>query len=81
MAAATGACAAASDCGCFNPVVEEAGCGGITDAVTTRELQAIETRFHADGCPWPHQCGAWACVPVCHEGRCRNTTQSGRVIP
>ena len=81
MAAATGSCETNSDCGCFNPVVGEAGCGGITDRTTTDELGAIEQRFHADNCPWPHQCGPWSCQPECREGRCGNSTRGGLSIP
>lgn len=81
MATATGTCIADADCGCFNPVVEEAGCGGITDAATAARMAAIEADFHRDGCPWPHLCGPWACTPVCREGRCANEGAGGLVLP
>jgi hypothetical protein len=70
--AATGACATDAECGCFNPVVDEAGCGGVTDATTAAALAAIERDFHAASCPWPHQCAPWACEPTCRAGRCVN---------
>jgi hypothetical protein len=81
MAGATGRCAADDECGCFNPVVEEAGCGGITDRATSGRLGAIETAWRAAGCSWPHQCGPWACTPACRDGRCVNAGSGGRVLP
>ncbi len=81
MATATGRCASDAECACFNPVVEEAGCGGISDAATAATLSAIEVAFHADACEWPHQCAAWACEPVCREGRCTNGGSGGRLLP
>lgn len=81
MASATGACSDASECGCFNPVVGEAGCGGITDAATATRLGEIERAFHEDDCPWPHACPAWSCVPTCEAGRCVNGTLGGQLLP
>lgn len=72
LASATGACTADAECGCYDPVVGEAGCGGITDGATAARLSAIEADFHRDDCPWPHMCGPWSCTPVCREGRCVN---------
>jgi len=71
LASASGACTTSTDCACYNPVVGEAGCGGITDAATAARLGAIEAAFHADACPWPHLCGATACNPVCVASRCQ----------
>ncbi|HEY8431399.1 MAG TPA: hypothetical protein VIL20_23625 [Sandaracinaceae bacterium] len=81
MARATGRCSADTDCGCFNPVVGEAGCGGITDRATADALSEIEHAFHAARCPWPHQCGPWRCEPVCRDGRCVNSQPGGRLLP
>ena len=81
MGAAVGTCREDGDCGCFSPVVAEASCGGITDAPTADKLRAIEARFHAIDCPWPHDCAAWACVPHCVDGRCRNSGSGGLIIP
>lgn len=81
MARATGQCSADTDCGCFDPVVGEAGCGGITDRATADRLQEIERAFHASSCPWPHQCGPWRCEPVCRDGRCVNSQPGGYVLP
>jgi len=67
---ATGTCHVNGDCGCYNPVVEEVGCGGVTDLGTSEKLRTIETDFLASGCPWPHLCAAVMCAPVCHEGKC-----------
>ena len=78
---ATGSCTQDDECGCFDPVIGEAGCGGITDSATTNQLRAITTRFHEAGCPWPHQCGPWACMPVCREGQCRNSSAGGMIVP
>ena len=75
LASATGTCATNDDCGCYNPVIAEAGCGGITDAATASRLRAIEDAWRSDGCQWPHQCGPWSCEPVCREGRCVNAGQ------
>lgn len=81
LASASGTCTTDTECGCFNPVVGEAGCGGITDAATAARLGAIEADFHRDGCPWPHLCGPWACTPVCREGRCVNGGAGGMIWP
>ena len=81
IASATGTCTADAECGCFNPVVGEAGCGGITDAVTAARMAAIEAAFHAADCPWPHACGPWSCTPVCREGRCVNGDAGGLITP
>jgi hypothetical protein len=70
LAHAPGTCHVDADCGCYDPVVEEVGCGGVTDRATATRLQAIEAEFLGVGCPWPHLCAAIACTPVCHEGRC-----------
>jgi hypothetical protein len=67
---APGTCAADADCGCFNPVVEEAGCGGVTDRETATKLAKIESAFQASSCRWPHLCGAQVCSPRCKAGRC-----------
>ncbi|MBN8611454.1 MAG: hypothetical protein J0L92_12755 [Deltaproteobacteria bacterium] len=75
LASATGTCATNDDCGCYTPVIAEAGCGGITDAATATRLRAIEDAWRSDGCQWPHQCGPWRCEPVCREGRCVNAGQ------
>lgn len=72
LASATGTCEENDDCGCYDPVIAEAGCGGITDATTVSRLRAIEDAWRAAGCRWPHQCGPWRCEPVCREGRCVN---------
>ena len=81
MATATGSCTSDAECGCFNPVVGEAGCGGITDRASSDALGVIEATFHADACPWPHRCAPWACEPACREGRCVNAGMGGRVLP
>jgi len=81
LAAATGSCTSAADCGCFNPVVAEAGCGGITDAATSARLGAIEGDYFRAGCDWPHACAAWSCEPTCHAGRCTNASAGGRIVP
>ena len=81
MATATGSCTTDSECGCFNPVVAEAACGGITDRASADALGVIEAAFHASGCPWPHQCAAWSCEPACREGRCVNGAVGGLVLP
>ncbi|MBI2897183.1 MAG: hypothetical protein HYY06_26740 [Deltaproteobacteria bacterium] len=70
LARAAGTCAAAGDCGCYNPVAPGTGCGGVTDRATSQELAGIEAEFHAQGCEWPIQCAAWTCDPRCVEGRC-----------
>jgi hypothetical protein len=70
LASASGACATDADCGCYNPVVAEAGCGGVTDQHTAVALGELQTEFLASGCDWPHQCGPWACEPRCDDGRC-----------
>jgi hypothetical protein len=67
---ASGSCATAADCGCYNPVIEEAGCGGVTDGVTAAKLGTIEADFHKASCPWPHVCAASACAPQCSSGKC-----------
>ena len=67
---ATGTCSSDSDCACYNAVIPEAGCGGITDAATAARLAGIEHDFHAASCPWPHQCGASLCQPHCTSSRC-----------
>jgi len=72
LASASGACTTSIDCACYNPVVGEAGFGGVTDAATAARLGAIEAAFHVDGCPWPHLCEATACNPVCVAGRCQS---------
>ena len=69
---APGTCAADADCGCFNPVIEEAGCGGVTDRATATKLAGIESAFHVASCPWPHLCAAQVCAPRCTAGRCAN---------
>jgi hypothetical protein len=67
----TDTCSADSDCACFNPVGgPQLGCGGVTDAATSKKLGAIEAEFHAASCPWTHNCAAWACAPKCVAGRC-----------
>jgi hypothetical protein len=76
---ATGQCVTDDDCGCFSPVA--GGCGGITDSATTARLGEIEARFHAADCPWPNQCGPWACVPFCEAGRCSNRESGGAIVP
>jgi hypothetical protein len=80
MSAATGRCESDADCMCFNPVVSEAGCGGITDRPTATRLATIESDFHTAGCPWPHQCGPWACRPACQEGHCVGAS-GGMALP
>lgn len=70
LASASGACASDSDCACYSPVVEEAGCGGVTDAATARALSRIQEAWHADGCRWPRQCGPSRCDPICRDGHC-----------
>jgi hypothetical protein len=69
---APGTCGADTECACYNPVVEEAGCGGVTDRATASSLAKIEAAFHAASCPWPHMCAAQACNPQCVTGRCVN---------
>ncbi len=69
---APGTCATDNACGCYNPVVEESGCGGVTDSATAATLAGIEKQFHAASCPWPHACAAQACNPQCAGGRCIN---------
>lgn len=81
LAGATGTCTRAEDCGCFNPVVEEAGCGGITDAATAARLGAIQGDYFRAGCAWPHACAAWSCEPTCRAGRCVNGAAGGLVVP
>lgn len=71
LAGATGSCTADAECACYNPVIGEAGCGGVTDAATGGRLTAIEAEFHAAKCQWPHQCPAQLCAPKCVDGRCR----------
>jgi hypothetical protein len=67
----TDTCSTNSDCACFNPVGgPQLGCGGVTDAATSKKLDAIEAEFHAASCPWTHQCPASACMPKCVSGRC-----------
>jgi hypothetical protein len=73
LKSAGGACTTAADCACYNPVVADAGCGGVTDRATADALADLERRFHAAGCPWPHQCAAWVCNPACVEGRCSSS--------
>ena len=75
LASATGACRQDDDCACYSPVVEEAGCGGITDARTARTLSRIQEAWQSDGCRWPRQCGPSRCEPVCREGRCVRASQ------
>jgi hypothetical protein len=75
LASATGACHRDDDCACYSPVVEEAGCGGITDARTARTLSRIQDAWQSDGCRWPRQCGPSRCEPVCREGRCVRASQ------
>jgi len=70
LSATAGTCRTDADCACYNPVITEAGCGGITDATTAAQLAAIEREFHAASCPWPHQCAAMSCQPHCASGRC-----------
>ncbi len=70
VSAGTGECASSQDCGCYNPVHGGLGCGGVTDATTIAQLSSLEAEFHAASCPWPHQCGPWACAPRCESGRC-----------
>jgi len=67
---ASRACRQDGDCGCFNPVVEDLGCGGVTDRGTAGRLARLEHEFHSAGCEWPHQCPAMACMPRCVAGRC-----------
>lgn len=70
LAKATGACATAADCGCYDPVAAGLGCGGVTDAATAKALRDVEAELHANRCRWPHSCGPWACAPRCESGRC-----------
>jgi hypothetical protein len=81
MRGATGTCASDGDCGCFNPVVSEASCGGVTDGATATRLGAIERAFRGEGCDWPQACAPWACQPACREGRCVNTMGGGLQLP
>lgn len=86
MKQATGTCKSDADCGCFQPVVKEAGCGGITDKGTTDRLNELTREFlsSANGqkaCSWPHQCGPWSCQPSCQQGRCANSTSGGLILP
>jgi len=69
-ASPSGTCQSDSDCACYSPVVEEAGCGGVTDARTARALSRIQDAWHAEGCRWPRQCGPSRCDPVCSDGQC-----------
>jgi hypothetical protein len=71
LAGATGTCKADAECAYYNPVIAEAGCGGVTDAAAAKRLGAIEAEFHAAKCQWPHQCAAQVCAPKCVDGRCR----------
>lgn len=70
VAAGSGACTSSSECACFNPVAFGVGCGGVTGKASAARLSAIEAEFRAAGCPWPTQCAAQMCLPVCRAGRC-----------
>jgi hypothetical protein len=71
LKAASGRCEKDADCGCYNPVIAEAGCGGVTDGATVATLRALEGEFHQAKCAWPHQCPAQQCAPRCDHGTCR----------
>ncbi|MCU0849607.1 MAG: hypothetical protein MUD12_17135 [Spirochaetes bacterium] len=68
---AGGTCRTAADCGCYNPVSPNVGCGGVTDRKTVKELSRVETEFHRIKCSWPVDCAAWLCKPACVRGKCR----------
>src|SRR4051812_16265677 len=70
--AASGLCATAAECACYNPVAKSAGCGGVTDRATADQLSALEAEFHQASCRWPVECAAWSCAPKCVNGHCRN---------
>jgi len=71
LAAAPGSCRIDGDCACYPGGIGEAsGCGGVTDAITARALDAIAGRYLAAGCDHTVQCAPWICMPRCVDGTC-----------
>lgn len=72
LSAATGACRADADCGCYHSVSKKSKCGGITDKKSAARLQDLSRKFIDADCESHWECAPWVCNPVCNHGRCRN---------
>jgi hypothetical protein len=65
-----GACATDADCRCYpGGISPKHGCGGVTDAKSAAELEAIAKK---QGPTEGIDCAAWMCAPICERGRCIN---------
>ena len=74
LGSATYECAKDKDCKCYEGIYSRDHgheCGGVIDAKTVKELEAVGKKGKKMGCANNARCEPWTCDPICEEGRCQ----------
>ena len=74
LGTATYECAKDKDCKCYEGTISRARgheCGGVTDAKTVKEMDAVSKKGKKMSCSNSARCEPWTCDPICEEGRCQ----------